>query len=161
MTAAVTGEYERAETFAGEAQKMHRELGEGFGDATANVLLGFLALSRNGPGRAEEFCVEAMRELHERAHMTGVNFSLDILAGVAAARGEIRRAARLWGAVAASREAMGIPWPPEEREMIKPHIDAARTRLDEATWREGWEEERAMPLEDAIAYALESAEEQV
>jgi hypothetical protein len=25
LTAAVTGEYERAETFAGEAQKMHRE----------------------------------------------------------------------------------------------------------------------------------------
>jgi hypothetical protein len=27
---------------------------------------------------------------------------------------------------------------PEERAMFKPHIDAARSRLEEATWREQW-----------------------
>ena len=46
----------------------------------ANSRLGFLALSRNDPDRAEELCVEA---------------ALDVLASVAAARGGIRRAARL------------------------------------------------------------------
>jgi hypothetical protein len=37
-------------------------------------------------------------------------------------------------------------------------IDAARIRLDEATWREAWAKGRSMTLEDAIAYALEEEE---
>ena len=74
---------------------MNRELREEFGGALANILLGFLALSRNGPDRAEELCVEAIRELQERAEIPGVVYTLDILAGVAASGGEIRRAARL------------------------------------------------------------------
>ena len=118
-------------------------------------LLGFLALSRNDLDRAEDLCVVALRELRELAHIPGVVFALDILAGVAAVRGEIRRAARLWGAATGSREATGVPWLPDEREMIEPHIDTARTRLDEPYWKEEWEEGRAMTLEDAIAYALE------
>ena len=90
--------------------------------ALANSRLGFLALSRDDPDQAEELCVEAIRELHERARIPGLDFALDVLAGVAAARGEIRRAARLWGAAAAFREVNNIPWLAEEREMIEPHI---------------------------------------
>ena len=105
--------------------------------ASVDSLLGFLALSRNDLDRAEELCVEAIRELQELAETPGVDFALDVLAGVAASRGEIRRAARLWGAAAAYREATGAPWIPEERAMIEPHIDAARSRLEEAAWTGG------------------------
>jgi ATP/maltotriose-dependent transcriptional regulator MalT len=92
----VYGEYERAEAFLREAQEMYRELGQGSGVALANSLLGFLALSRNDPDRAEELCVQAIRELQEMAQTPDVVYTLNILAGVAASRGEIRRAARLW-----------------------------------------------------------------
>jgi hypothetical protein len=114
-----------------------------------------VALSRNGPDRAEDLCVEAIRELQERAQASGVIHTLDILAGVAAAKGEIRKAARLWGAAPGSREDPGAPWLPEDRELIEPHIDAARTRLEEATWREEWEKGRSMTLDQAVGYALE------
>jgi hypothetical protein len=43
--------------------------------------------------------------------------------------------------------------------MIEPHIDAARTRLDEATWQEEWEEGRSMTLDQAVDYVLESVDD--
>jgi tetratricopeptide (TPR) repeat protein len=153
--AAESGEYERAETFVREAQERHRELREGTADALANILLGFLALSRNNLDRAEEFCVEAMRILQEIAKLPEMHYALDVLAGIAAARGGYLEAARLWGAAAGSREANGIPWPPDERKLIAPHIAAARTRLDDAVWEEEWQKGRSMTLDQAVGYALE------
>jgi ATP/maltotriose-dependent transcriptional regulator MalT len=124
----------------------------------ANSRLGFLALSRNDPDRAEELCVEAISELQEQAQTPGMDFALDVLASVAAARGGIRRAARLWGGVAGYREATGAPWLLEERAIIEPRIDAARSRLEEAVWQEEWEKGRSMTLDQAVGYALEVSE---
>jgi hypothetical protein len=39
------------------------------------------------------------------------------------------------------------------------YLTAARSRMDDADWTKAWEEGRAMPLEDAIAYALDDAGE--
>ena len=124
----------------------------------ANSRLGFLALSQNDPDRAEELCVEAIRELQEQAQTPGMDFALDVLASVAAARGGVRRAARLWGGVAGYREATGAPWLLEERAIIEPRIDAARSRLEEAVWQEEWEKGRSMTLDQAVGYALEVSE---
>ena len=159
MTAAVTGEYERAEAFLQEALEGHRKIGAEDMIAPSINLFGFLALSRNDLDRAEDLCVVALRELRERAQLPGIAFALDILAGVAASRGEIRRAARLWGAAAGSREVTGVPWLLEERAMIEPHIEAARSRLDELSWQGEWENGRVMSLDQAVSYALEASGE--
>ena len=158
FTAAMTGEYERAEAFVREAQALFREVGDRGMAPLASNRLGFLALSQDDPDRAEELCVEAIRDLQEQAQIPGIDFALEILGGVAASRGEIRRAAQLWGAVAGYRDATGAPWIPEERAMIEAHIDAARPRLEEATWREEWEKGRSMTLDQAVEYALEEQE---
>jgi hypothetical protein len=42
--------------------------------------------------------------------------------------------------------------------MIEAYIDAARTRLEEATWRKEWEKGRSMTLDQAVDYALEEQE---
>jgi len=158
FTAAMIGEYERAEAFVREAQELFREVGDRGMAPLASNRLGFLALSQDDPDRAEELCVEAIRDLQEQAQIPGIDFALEILGGVAASRGGIRRAARLWGAVAGYRDATSAPWIPEERAMIEAHIDAARPRLDEATWREEWEKGRSMTLDQAVEYALEEQE---
>ncbi|CAN5661865.1 BTAD domain-containing putative transcriptional regulator [soil metagenome] len=158
-TAAMTGAYERAEEILQEAQGLFWELGDRNMAAHCDRLLGFVALSRNDLGRAEDLCVKAIRELQELAEAPGVDFALDVLAGVAASRREIGRAARLWGAAAGSREATGAPWIPEERAMIEPHIDAARTRLEEAVWQEERGKGRSMTLDQAVEYALSEEQE--
>ena len=155
-TAAMTGEYERAEAFVQGAQEQLWEIGDREIGGLSKSLLGFLALSRNDPDRAENLCAEAIRVLLERAQTSGVDFALDVLAGVTAAKGEIRRAARIWGAAAGYREATGAPWVPEERELIEPHLEAARTRLDRAAWEEEWERGKSMTLDQTVGYALES-----
>src|SRR5215212_233131 len=155
LVAAVTGEYERAETLLQEAHEINRKIGDTDGIASNNNFFAVLALSRNDPDRAEELCVEAIRILQERAQTNRVDDSLDILAGVAASRGEIRRAARIWGATAGFREAAGVPSGQDERELIWPHTVAARTRLGEAAWHEEWEKGRSMTLDQAVGYALE------
>ncbi len=38
-------------------------------------------------------------------------------------------------------------------------IDAARIRLDEATWREAWEKGRSMTLDQAVSHALEGSDD--
>jgi hypothetical protein len=76
------------------------------------------------------------------------------LACVAAAWEEAGRAARLFGASEALREAMGVPPEPGEIALQEPHLSAARSRLDKTSWQEAWAEGRAMTLEEAISYAL-------
>jgi hypothetical protein len=75
---------------------MDRELGDVSGVALADIILGYVALSRNDLDRAEELCVEAVRIFWERAQIPGMDFALDVLASVAAARGELspRRSGR-------------------------------------------------------------------
>lgn len=80
---------------------------------------------------------------------------LEELAWVAAAEGRPERAARLYGAAAALREARGVPLTPDERARHTPALAAARARLDEVAWAADWAAGRALSLEAAVAYALE------
>ena len=82
---------------------------------------------------------------------------MDILAAAAASRGEVRRAARIWGATAGFRETTDVIPGRDERELIGPHKAAARARLDKAAWNEEWEWGRSMTLDQAVDYALDDA----
>jgi predicted ATPase/class 3 adenylate cyclase len=157
-TAVVTGEFERAEALLQQGREMFWKLGDWLHVSVADLNLGNLALARNDFDLAEKQGLKVILDLQERADVFGIDGALDILASVTASRGEIRRAARIWGAVEGYRDARDIPWAPDEREMIEPRIDAARTRLDEADWTMAWEEGRAMTLDQAVDYALEEQE---
>jgi hypothetical protein len=52
------------------------------------------------------------------------------------------------------REAVTFSHHPEEDAWRVPYLATARSRLDEASWEEAWAEGRAMPMEQAIEYAL-------
>ena len=52
--------------------------------------------------------------------------------GIRRTRGEVRRAARLWGAAEALRETKGLPQPPDDKEILAPFLEATRRRLNEA-----------------------------
>jgi predicted ATPase/class 3 adenylate cyclase len=157
-TAVVTGEFERAEALLQQGREMFWKLGDWLHVSVADLNLGNLALARNDFDLAEKQGLKVILDLQERADVFGIDGALDILASVTASRGEIRRAARIWGGVEGYRDARDIPWAPDEREMIEPRIDAARTRLDEADWTMAWEEGRAMTLDQAVDYALEEQE---
>jgi non-specific serine/threonine protein kinase len=88
-----------------------------------------------------------------------VTWSLDALAAACGQQGYVRKAARLWGAAEVLREASDFSQPPDDKRVLEPFLEAARSRLDEAAFQAAWEEGRAMTEEQAIGYALSEEEE--
>lgn len=90
----------------------------------------------------------------EMADGRGVAVFLEGLAREAGVRGQAERAARLFGAAAALRVALGAPRPLAECEDYEAHLLATGEQLGSkafaAAWAEGW----GMTREQAIAYAL-------
>jgi DNA-binding CsgD family transcriptional regulator len=88
--------------------------------------------------------------------------SLEGLACIVGAQGEVIRAGRLFGAAhklrETGREAEAFQHSPEEEAWREPYLATARSLLDEAAWEEALTEGRAMSMGEAIEYAL-SAEE--
>ncbi len=82
-------------------------------------------------------------------------YSLVGLAGVAAGRGQAERAARLFGAVEALREATGveITYPPS-RALHESDVSTARGQLSAEAFEAAWAEGRTMALGEAAAEAL-------
>ena len=64
-------------------------------------------------------------------------------------------AARLLGAAAALREALGIPVPASEREDHDRAVAATRTALGETAFAAAWAAGRALPVEEAVNEALQ------
>jgi hypothetical protein len=76
---------------------------------------------------------------------------LEGFAHVAGAEGDAERAARLFGAAEALREALGAPLPPVERAHYDRSVAATRAALGEEAFAAAWAEGRALSLEQAIA----------
>ncbi len=74
-------------------------------------------------------------------------FNLEGLASVVATQGELRWAAKLWGAAEALREAMDIPRLPVDRVGYEQAVAAVRAQLGEDAFAAAWQEGRMMKLE--------------
>jgi DNA-binding NarL/FixJ family response regulator len=83
--------------------------------------------------------------------------SLTSLGDIAKDQGDDGRAARLFGAAQALRQALGASLSPAERARYEPDLAATRAALGEAAFEAASAEGRAMPPERAIDYALAAA----
>jgi hypothetical protein len=79
---------------------------------------------------------------------------LEGLARVDGAQGRGIRAAQLWGAAGALREAIHACLPPNERPRYERALAAAQAQLDPATWEAAWAAGQALTPEQAIAFAI-------
>jgi predicted ATPase len=148
------GDLERATAASEQAAAMFRVQKHTSYLADALNTLGWVALRGGDSGRARALYAESIRAQREIGSKLAAPENLLGLACVAAAWEEAGRAARLFGASEALREAMGVPPEPGEIALQEPHLAAARSRLDKTSWQEAWAEGRAMTLEEAISYAL-------
>ncbi len=83
-----------------------------------------------------------------------------LLGGVAGASGLPERGARLLGASEAMREAIGSMLEPEDRIEYDRDVAIVRSQLDEEAFAKAWAEGRRMSMEQAVAYALEEADDE-
>jgi hypothetical protein len=95
--------------------------------------------------------------LHDAAMKWYFPFCLDALAGVASAAGQPAQAARLFGAAECLRESESIPLVSFLSAAYERDVVAAQAQMDAPAFAAAWAAGRAMPLEQAIAEALQIA----
>jgi predicted ATPase/DNA-binding SARP family transcriptional activator/DNA-binding CsgD family transcriptional regulator len=160
ITAMQGGDYERAKTLFEATLEMTRTIGNRKGQAVSLNNLGLVALCQGDYARAAMLSSESLRLSEESLDHELIPWALDALAGVCGQQGSVGRAARLWGAAEVLREASGLSQPPDDKRVLEPFLEAARSRLEKAAFQAAWEEGRAMTEEQAVAYALSEKEEQ-
>jgi predicted ATPase/class 3 adenylate cyclase/Tfp pilus assembly protein PilF len=119
--------------------------------------LGTVALHRADYPTARALLAQALEIQQEIGTRGGVATSLRMFARLAVLQGQPGRAARLFGAAEALGEAIGNTLAPAAQQEYDRSVAGARTALGEQSFVMAWAEGRAMPLEQAIAYALEDA----
>jgi predicted ATPase/DNA-binding SARP family transcriptional activator len=151
------GDFTTAQSAFEESLARFRELGYPSGPAWSLINLGVLAHRRGQLDAARSLYQESLTICWELEEKWGIAEGFGSLAALAGSLGEAERAARLWGAAEALRERIGSPRPDSARGDYNTRIADARARLGEAAFAAAWAAGRALPLKEAVAYALEEA----
>ncbi len=157
FAAVMQGDNERATALCEEALAYadeHEDASDQIVEGTL-VNLGLAALGLGDYGRAISSFERALAINQTSGKKAPLLDALEGMASLAGALGEAPRAARLWGAAEAGREATSIALPPGDLALHKPYLSSARSKLGEAVWEEAVVEGRAMSLDEAAEYALE------
>jgi len=148
------GDYERGAALNEEAAALYRERGYKGGLEYTLDNLGWAALLQGDPGRARSYYRESLVLCKELGDKIVASESLEGLGCICVAEGATERATRLFGAAEALSEAVSFEHGSDRDAWSEPYLAAAHARLDEAVWAEAQAEGRAMPMEQAIEYAL-------
>jgi hypothetical protein len=151
-------EYERAEALLEEGLAIAREIGDQWRIAQMFCLLGLMACRQGNNDRAAALYQESLALERQGGHWSVVS-CLAGLGEVAVARGQLARAARLFGASAALRETLVVP--PGDYGPVgglsEESVAKLRGVMGEAAFPAAWAEGRAMSREQALTYAMEGA----
>jgi hypothetical protein len=120
--------------------------------------LGEVAQAQGDYARAGALHRESLAVFRDLGQKRDSLLCLEGLAWVAEAQKHAKRSPVLYGAVAALREATGAQAPPLDRASYARSVDRVRARLGQAAFAAAWEEGHAMPLEQAIIYALDEGD---
>jgi len=157
--ATLQGDYERASTFHTESLAVSRETGNTNNMTYALRSLGVLAVRQGDWGRAATYYKECLT-LSRSVRTPGVIAEcLEGTARAASLRAAYDQAARLFGAADALFQVLGghLPLWADESEHDR-YVASTRAALGEAAFAGAWRDGRAMTLEQAVEYALASAE---
>jgi predicted ATPase/DNA-binding SARP family transcriptional activator/DNA-binding CsgD family transcriptional regulator len=127
---------------------------QGVGGCLFNM--GLIEVARANYSRATEVLQEALSVAREADDKNIIQLTFFGLASVAARRGQPGRAAQLWGASEAVREAFDMQLSPMTRAFAgyEDNVEAASSELGEVTFEEAWAVGKAMVQQQAVEYAL-------
>jgi tetratricopeptide (TPR) repeat protein len=154
--ARLEGDYQRA----GECYEIclhnYREVGMKLEIASNLHKLGFIAQHYNDFQKARSLFDESLSIQRETGNKQGIAECLASLAGLAAVTSQPTRALRLFSAAQTLLDTTRAPLAPADLVEWKRDQAIARAQLDDAACIQAQAEGRAMGLEQAIAYALET-----
>ncbi len=144
------GEEQRASELIEKSAAMGREVGVPWWESGMLAELACLSLSAGRIDEAETRARESLALAEQLRDRAGRVFGVGLLASIAAARGQLERAGRLWAAI-------------ENEDAVAPlggwrrHREACEARIREVVGQEferGCAEGRALTLDDAVSLAL-------
>jgi predicted ATPase/DNA-binding CsgD family transcriptional regulator len=121
--------------------------------ARADYQLAKLARRLADLSQAEDLYHHAMMLSLRHGMVAAVAQSLEGLAGIAASQESTTEAARLLGAAAAIRSAIGFARSPTEHLAYDTDLELARRHVGEESFSALWEEGEALTIDEAVAYA--------
>ncbi len=148
------GEFDIGTRHFEESIAILRRLGDPWGIAWTLLHWARLELTRPDHERAAALLGEALVVSRDVGTALGIEAAFLGLAGVAGARGDERAAATLCGAVDALHETTGGAALLGAGSRYQETVSEARARLGDAAFGEAWERGRAMPLGEAVDFAL-------
>ena len=135
---------------------LERELGDRYGIAHALSCLGMVAFKQGAYEHGTVLFRESLQMSKEISAREVLARALEGLSQMAGAQGLARRAAGLGGAAEALRDLLGTSLPPDVRADHEAMAHAARADLGDEAFAAIWAMGRALPLDAAIAEALEA-----
>jgi predicted ATPase/serine/threonine protein kinase len=150
-------DFAAAHSFCEQSLAAFRQLRDGWGVASALSDLASLCGDQGNNAEARRLYGESIKMFQELGHKRGIARVLECLAASAAAQSNAEQSLHLAGAAAALRQRLGAPLTPAEQPRLEKALEFARRTLGNAAglaaWMEGW----AMPVEQAVEEALNSA----
>lgn len=137
-----------------ESLPMKEALGDRRGVAALQNSLGFLAAEEGDLIAAMAYFTEALRTALDIGDRIGILNGIDGMAWIAADQDKHAHAICLFGAVAAARETLKVPYTPEQEDVFGNLIAGARNAAPPGVFEKAWEEGRTLPLETAARVAL-------
>ena len=150
------GDDARASTVLEESLALFREQDERWQIPVVLNNLGDVARHQGRLDRATVLYKESLALYRDMGNRADVGECLEGLASVAEADGQPGHAAHLLGAIAALRATMHIPLPDADRTAHERLVESAREALGDDAFAQAWAEGQALPVEEAIAEALNS-----
>jgi predicted ATPase/class 3 adenylate cyclase len=145
------GDWTSARPVFEQVREGFQSIGNPHGVAVVTVQIGLCALEGGGHHEACSLVREGLQLAHELDFRWGELYGLDGAALLAARTGSWEVAATLLGATELLREASPAP----QIGVREAGIAAVKAALDPDTLSILWDKARAMPLDQAIAYALQ------
>lgn len=153
------GDYEAAKRFLEEALEISVELGGKWTLSDALLGLACLAATQNAYGEARKLAEQSLTLFRESGERRQVALSLYLFANLELAEEKPERSARLSGVAEVLLKAAGLTLKscvsPRDRERYSRNVAAAQEMLGKEAFASAWAEGCAMPMEQAIAYALD------
>ncbi len=151
------GDYQQAAGLYEQSLTLAREVGDKRGVGSLLNNLGLMAQWQGDCKQAEALHRESLTLRQEVGDKEGIAECLEGLAQIAGTHREPERAARLYATAENVRADIGVRLVPSELATRERAVAAVREQLGAEGLDRAWREGSAMTLEEAIAYALESA----
>jgi tetratricopeptide (TPR) repeat protein len=149
------GDYAAARSIYEESAGLMRQEGDRWNLGLALVGLGHAVMRQNDLPQARALLSESLALWDQLGVRSGFVLSFALFAALSATHRQFARAARLLGVADALSAVGGFALYAADRIEYNRNLATARAELGETAFAAAYEEGRTMPLERAIAYALE------